>query len=117
MILIGVILLVAVSFIFVNKFFFQKPGNQVEVMVDGKLLITLPLDVDAEMEIEGVLDSSNYLIIEDGYAKVVDASCPDKLCVDQKKIQYTGETIVCLPNKVVVQVVGEEKASIDAIAN
>lgn len=117
LILIGAILLVAVSFIFINKFFLQKPGNQVEVMVDGELYITLPLNVDTEMEIKGVLDSSNYLIIEDGYAKVVEATCPDKLCIDQKKIKYRGETIVCLPNKVIVQVVGEEEASIDAVAN
>lgn len=86
-------------------------------MVDGELYITLDLDEDTEMKIQGVLDSSNYLVIKDGYAKVVDASCPDKLCIDQKKIKYTGETIVCLPNKVVVQVVGEEVSSIDAIAN
>lgn len=116
-ILIAVILLIAFSFLTITKFFIQKPGNHVEVMVNGELYITLPLDVDTEMEIEGVLDNSNYLIIEDGYAKIVDASCPDKLCVYQKKIKYTGETIVCLPNKVVVQVVGEEVASVDAIVN
>lgn len=117
MILIGSLIFVAVSFLLVSKLIIQKPGNLVEVMVDGELYASLPLNEDVEMEIEGVLDSSNYLIIEDGYAKVVEASCPDKLCVDQKKIMYTGETIVCLPNKVVVQVVGEEVASIDAVVN
>jgi hypothetical protein len=45
------------------------------------------------------------------------ADCPDKLCVHQKAISATGETIVCLPNKVVVEIAGEtEDAEFDTIA-
>ncbi len=49
--------------------------------------------------------------IHDGKADVTEADCPDKLCVHQKAISKTHETIVCLPNKVVVEVTGEGERS------
>ena len=36
------------------------------------------------------------------------ADCPDKLCVKQGKIQYTGQTITCLPNRLTVTVIGAD---------
>ena len=47
---------------------------------------------------------TNTLEIRDGCADMTDADCPDKICVNQKAVSRPGETIVCLPNKVVVEV-------------
>ena len=55
--------------------------------------------------------TTNLLVIKDGKADVTEADCPDKLCVHQKAISKTNETIVCLPNKVVVQVIGTGEVS------
>ena len=41
-------------------------------------------------------------------AWLVDADCPDKLCVHQGKIDKTGEVITCLPNKLTVTVIGAD---------
>jgi hypothetical protein len=57
------------------------------------------------------------LIIKDGYADIVEASCPDALCVHQKSIHNNGEKMICLPNKVLVEVISENKSSVDAVAN
>ena len=59
---------------------------------------------------------SNTLVIEDGAVSVTQADCPDKVCVAQGAIRYNGETIVCLPNRVVVEVTGAEEPSFDSIA-
>ena len=45
-----------------------------------------------------------------------DASCPDQLCVHQNAIDKTGQTIVCLPNKVVVTVENGEEDEVDIMA-
>ena len=53
-----------------------------------------------------------------GYADRLDQilpDCPDRLCVQQHAICKERETIVCLPNKVVVEVVGGEEADLDSV--
>ena len=52
-----------------------------------------------------------------GKAKMTDADCPDQLCVHQKAASKNHESIICLPNKVVVEVDGSEESEFDAVAN
>ena len=87
-----------------------------EVTVDGKIYGTYPLDKDEEISIQKDGKTTNLLVIRDGKADVTEADCPDKLCVHQKAISKTNETIVCLPNKVVVQVIGAGESELDSIA-
>ena len=47
---------------------------------------------------------------------MVEASCPDKLCVKHNKIHYNYESITCLPNRVYVRIVGGEESELDAVA-
>ena len=46
-------------------------------------------------------------MIENGMAYVTDADCPDQVCIRMGKISKTGENIVCLPHKLVIQVEGD----------
>ena len=55
-------------------------------------------------------------MIKDGKADVTEADCPDKLCVHQKAISKTNETIRLSSNKVVVQVIGAGESELDSIA-
>ncbi|MBR3895198.1 MAG: NusG domain II-containing protein [Clostridia bacterium] len=82
---------------------FRGAGDSVTVTVDGKLWAEYPLNEDREIEIKterGV----NLLVIKDGKAEIVRASCPDGICSDHRPINRDGESIICLPNKVVVTV-------------
>lgn len=90
----------------------------VEVTVDGKVYGTYELAVDREIPITKDGKVTNTLVIRDGKADMTEADCPDLLCVHQKPISASGETIVCLPNRVVAEVVGKTgQAEFDAIAN
>lgn len=80
-------------------------GAAVEVTVDGKVYATLPLDTPATLEIPGV-GGVNTLVIAEGRATVTHADCPDEVCVRTPAISRTGQSIVCLPHRVVVTVVG-----------
>ena len=46
----------------------------------------------------------NVLIISNGKASISEASCPDLICAHHRPIENVGETIVCLPNKVVITI-------------
>ena len=85
-------------------YLFRSEGDTVTVSVDGKIIATYPLDEDREQDIRTGKDGLNRLIIKDGKAWVEDASCPDGICAAHKPIHREGESIVCLPNKVVITV-------------
>lgn len=85
-----------------------KQGDTVTVTVDGKLYGEYPLARDTSVEIlsEG---GHNLLVIRDGAALVEDASCPDGICAAHSPISRNGESIICLPNKVVISVSSESE--------
>ena len=89
-------------------------GNAVAVVtIDGDVYGEYPLSEDYTERIEFPDGSYNVLTIKDGFAKVSEASCPDQICVHHNRIKYSEETIVCLPNKLVVTVQGGEDNGID----
>ena len=61
---------------------------------------------DQEIEING---GTNILQIKGGKADMIEADCPDQLCIHQGPIHIQGETIVCLSNRVVVEITGNDK--------
>ena len=88
---------------------FSEKGGQVQITVDGEVYGTY--DLSAEQG-----KTTNILVIKNGVADMVEADCPDKLCVHQHSISRNGESIVCLPNKIVVQVIHSEESEFDSIA-
>ena len=46
--------------------------------------------------------------IEDGFVFMEEANCPDQICVKHKPLNQTADPIVCLPNKLVVEVIASE---------
>lgn len=91
----------------------QGTGAEVVITVDRKEFKRIPLDAEETIVVE-TGKHRNVVVVKDGYANVTEADCPDLLCVNQKKIHLTGETIVCLPHKMVVEIVGGQDNEIDA---
>ena len=90
-----------------------KSGAVAVVTVDGVRYGAYPLAEDITERIDLADGTYNILVIEDGYADVTEASCPDQICVNHNRIRYSGESIVCLPNKLIVEVEGGEDNGID----
>ena len=80
-------------------------GATVEVSVDGEIVATYSLSVDGEYSLNG---GTNLLVISGGEAYMIEADCPDGLCIGQGAVSREGQTIVCLPNRVMIRVVGAE---------
>ena len=94
----------------------RQAGGTVTVQIDGEVVMELPLNEDTQIVL-GEGEHTNTLVIRDGTAQVVEASCPDRLCVGQGAIQYAGESIVCLPHKLVVTVRGGASGGLDGTAD
>ena len=82
----------------------SSEGDIVIVKVDGTVVKELPLNQDDEFTVSGFQGGINSIIIRNGSVLASDADCPDKLCVKTGKINRAGETIVCLPHRVVVEI-------------
>ncbi len=111
-ILIAVVLILAMAGLGIHFFRPQQDAGLVVVSMDGEEYGSWPLSEDCIVEIEG----TNRLLIEGGQADMIWADCPDKLCVHQKAIAREGESIICLPNKVVVSIAGGMERDVDAVA-
>lgn len=81
-------------------------GLMVVITVDGEEYAQYPLESGSTMEIP--VDGHNKVVIEDGAVRMEEADCPDKLCVNQGKISKAGQTIICLPNRVMVTIKGRD---------
>lgn len=85
--------------------FFSTQGEaQVRITVEGELYGTYGLKEEQTISING----SNVCQIKDGEVCMAEADCPDKLCMHQGSIKIPGESIVCLPNRVVIEIVGTD---------
>ena len=89
----------------------RSPGGTVQVRVAGAVTAGYPLDVDASYTIPGANGGANLLVIEDGAARIEEASCPDGVCVHTGRIRRNGQSIVCLPTQAVVEIVSDTENS------
>lgn len=96
-----------------------KTGAEVRVSVNNREYGVYSLDKNQTITI-GEEDWENILEIKNGRASMIKADCPDKVCVNHASISRKGETIVCLPHKVVVEVIDSDgtqtKDQIDIIS-
>ena len=81
-------------------------GTEARVLVDGKPWARLDLFQDQDLDVPGRLGIS-HIAVRDGAVRFVDSPCPTHECVHQGWLREGGEAAVCLPNRVSVQVLGE----------
>ena len=93
----------------------RKEGALAQVRIDGKLYGNYSLAEEQTVPLHGE-DFVSILVIRDGAA---DADCPDQICVKHHPVRVRGETIVCLPHKLVVEIISdqeEDSGGIDAVS-
>lgn len=102
-----VVLSAAVAFAAVALLIFNilsyKGGKTAVITVDGELFGRYSLQSDQTVEIKSGL-GSNTVSIKNGAVTVEAADCPDGYCVSHVSIGKSGETIVCLPHRLVIEI-------------
>lgn len=77
----------------------QCSHNTIRITVDGKEFGTYSLNKDQVIHI----GDTNVCEIKDGKVTMIEATCPDHYCMKQKAVDEHGGSIICLPNKVVIE--------------
>lgn len=115
-ILVICLIVFAVSFLFIFDLSGNKTGGQVLISVDGAPYMTLDMrEHDGETFLIESDGGSNTVRISDGKIRITKATCKDKICVRQGSVSKNNETIVCLPNRVVVEIKSDDFNEVDAI--
>lgn len=118
LVIVGIILLLAATFFLINVIRGSQSSGEGEVLVirDGSVTASYPLSEDITVTLWNEERTHyNLLMIRDGSAEISDANCPDKICVRSRAIERDGESIICLPHKLVLSIHSERKRDMDAV--
>ena len=96
LLLIGIILL----FVLRGR---SNEGSYVIIMYQNEEKARFSLTSDGIYDIN---NGKNRIEILGGKVRMTYADCPDELCIRQGWIEYDGQSIICLPNKITVMVSG-----------
>ena len=80
--------------------------GSVRITVAGEEYGVYSLGKDQKIKI----NDHNTCRIKNGKAKMIEANCPDHLCIHQEAIDERGGFIICLPNQVVIEAIPSENA-------
>ncbi|MDR3364525.1 MAG: NusG domain II-containing protein [Clostridiales Family XIII bacterium] len=115
-ILVTVFAVSAVAFLIVNHYGGGgNAGRYAEIYVENKPAGTIDLREDRLVEVENA-DGYNLLEVKDGSIRMLEADCLSQTCVNTGAKSEGGSMIVCLPNRVVVKIVGAPEG-VDIVAN
>ena len=83
-------------------------GDRVEISLNGRVCGTYPLHEDRVIEVtkDG---HTNHITIKDGQVSMSYSTCRNQVCVNTGAISQTKDVIVCLPNRVVVEIISSEE--------
>ncbi|MDE5909347.1 MAG: NusG domain II-containing protein [Lachnospiraceae bacterium] len=87
----------------------------VRIIQDGQEIGTYSVLEEQTIAIPYEEESYNLLLISGGQVSVSDADCPDGLCIRHRAIERSGESIICLPHKLVIQIESKEESDLDAV--
>ncbi|MBQ9765063.1 MAG: NusG domain II-containing protein [Lachnospiraceae bacterium] len=103
LLVLGILLTVVILYIVRGLVMSGASSDYIEVRLDGKLIAEYSLDEDREEVIYAPDGGYNILTIRDGKVAVKEADCPDKHCVNKGFVSGQNETIICLPNRLVIK--------------
>ncbi len=109
----GVFIVLSLLAYSISRFQLSHASKTVKIYKANKVIEEIRInDISKSYEID--LGTNTVLLEKDG-VRMTHARCPDKLCVHQGKITKAGESIVCLPNKIMIEIAGTND-KVDAVA-
>lgn len=113
--LLGCLLIVSLTLL-IFQFTSISKGDFLVVTQDGKDIGRFFLTEEKEIPILNENGEFNLLIIQENEAYIKEANCPDGLCIKQHPISRQGESLICLPHRLVVTIESLQKSDVDGVA-
>ncbi len=98
-------------------YLFGGKGDLAVITVDGKVYGRYDLAKDRQVEITDASGQvTNRLRIQNETVWMEWADCPDQICVEHAAVSRGGQTIICLPNRVAVEIKRQGADALDGVA-
>ena len=99
-------------------FWLQTVGESritVEIRLDGELVESFSLDEERTVTVAG--QYTNLVVDRDGAVWVEESDCPGEDCVHSGWQSTPGQSIVCLPNRVELRILGTpQEGEVDGVS-
>ncbi|GAX47605.1 NusG domain II-containing protein [Pseudolactococcus reticulitermitis] len=82
----------------------QGISHQAQLRVNSQVVKNFDLTKNQTYTYQDADGEINKIEVRDGRIAIVYANCGDQVCVRKGFINQTGQTIVCLPHKLVIEV-------------
>ncbi|WP_187363623.1 NusG domain II-containing protein [Peptoniphilus phoceensis] len=94
----------------------KNSSKKVVITVDGKIFKEVSLNKDTDIRINSQY-GNNVVHIENGEVQMFESDCKDKICMKMGKISLNGDSIICLPNRLMVKIIDDapDDESLDMI--
>lgn len=80
-------------------FFLKSSGKTVKIYENNNLKYSYSIYDEREIKL-----SHNTVVIKNGYVFMKHSTCKNQICVKSGKKSKSRECIVCLPNKVIIEI-------------
>lgn len=108
-----IVMIVAVAAIsIILAFADNEKGSVAVILQDGKEIMRIDINTPGTREIEVNGLYHNSILYKNGRIGVVESDCPGNVCVHSGFISGSGQSIVCLPNRMEIRIVGESDVDI-----
>ncbi|HHU07207.1 MAG TPA: NusG domain II-containing protein [Clostridiaceae bacterium] len=107
LLIVGLILLAGLSSYLIFKNQNISADTEAHIFFENELIAVLPLTEDEEKDlVYRQCPGITFRLYKDGSIAFLESSCPDKVCINSGKMSEAGDWAACLPNRVLVRVVG-----------
>lgn len=106
-----VFLLILSVFLSIVLLIFPAKGSQIVVWYKGKEFGKFSLMTDRIITV----DEKISIQVKNSKVRVIENTCPNKICIAQGYISKSGSVIVCIPNKLLVEIISK-KAIYDSVS-
>lgn len=119
LIIVFILVVAIIGWLGINQLGSSKAETQAIIEVDGSIYKAVPVSKGMEQKkIHIELDNGSHIdiVVDENGAFVEDVVCPDKICQKTGIVNKVGQSIVCLPNRVVVYIEGEAEVMVDDVS-
>ena len=102
LLILAVLSLILLGAILIPRMLQSGEGTKAVVTYNGEVIAEIPLNKPDTYTVEGDLTAT--LVVENGKIRFVNSKCPDKICEAFGWIGRPGESAVCAPAKLAVQI-------------
>ncbi|GFH43198.1 protein export element [Lactococcus hodotermopsidis] len=95
----------------------QKPSNIAQLRINGKIIKNFDLTENQNYTYKDTDGDINKIVVRDGKIGIIYATCADQICVRKGFVDKSGQTIICLPHQLVIEVMSDNKKNKERVVD